>query len=93
MKLAKQGTTYPKSKNEFIKFDNGIGNLACCDCGLVHKYKIIKKNNDYYIKAIRAERETLRLRSQNYGNLQKIKFKKNRYLLINSANLGVKTKK
>jgi len=82
MILTKLRKDYPKSKSgEFIKFKDGKGNIACCDCGLVHSYVIIKKGNDYYLKAKNDELETERLRKNKYGYLQQAKLKKGHLMI------------
>lgn len=39
--------------------------IACCSCGLTHKFRIRKKNNRYQMKIDRDDRTTALLRRHN----------------------------
>lgn len=61
---------YPKQPN--IVSDVGLVNLACCDCGLVHKMGFtIKKSGVLEIGYVRDSRATAQLRRGDFPALKK----------------------
>ena len=71
---------YPKQPN--IVPEVGLVNLACCDCGLVHKMGFtVNKNGTLEIGYVRDNRATAQLRRGNFPYLKK-PMKKDHWKLI-----------
>ena len=69
------GGTYPKLKDyDELAFDpkDTIIALACCDCGLVHEFKVrVTSKRKVGMAMRRNNRATGQLRRHDYGNLQR----------------------
>ena len=66
-KKSKEKQYKQRKDNEwFVIGDNT--KLVCCDCGLVHKIKFRVKNNLFWMKAVRLEKETKKWRKQLLHN-------------------------
>ena len=58
--------------NEAYRFDkDDILRFACCDCGMVHDFRVAGTKKYVYFSATQRPRNTAQLRRNRYGNLHK----------------------
>lgn len=67
-KAMDDGKVYRYEKDDILRF-------ACCDCGMVHDFRLAQTRKYLYFSATQKPRSTSQLRRMKYGKLHKSKGK------------------